>query len=196
MTAPPQPVASRMYFLFSVPPYTTGACKPAAEATSTKCALKGRPDGVGRANGLTVCAATPWPTSRGVAAQAAEPRESRTKSRRVKFKAGLPPPWIQSGLVARTVHVRQQHVKRVRSEEIERTDDHISSQILAVVTYPDTLHTRPACSFDACGSVFYNYAPIGRYADPRSRGQINLRIRFTSDHVFSGHDAPKKAGNR
>src|SRR5216684_1256201 len=63
----------------------TGARRPAVEATSTKCALKGRPEKAGFAIGFVVCWDTPCARSRPVVAEIIDPRESCRKLRRVKF---------------------------------------------------------------------------------------------------------------
>src|SRR6266851_9651462 len=62
----------------------TGARRPAVEATSTKCALKGRPEEAGFAIGFVVCWDTPCARSRPVVAEISDPRESCRKLRRVK----------------------------------------------------------------------------------------------------------------
>src|SRR5882762_2035312 len=63
----------------------TGARRPAEEATSTKCALKGRPEKAGFAIGFVVCWDTPCARSRPVVAEIIDPNESCRKLRRVKF---------------------------------------------------------------------------------------------------------------
>src|SRR5439155_24283642 len=83
MKAQPQPIVSRMYFCPSTPPYTIGARSPAAAATSTKRARKGRPDGAGLASGFAVWLAIPWANARRAAAGIAEASESCTNARRV-----------------------------------------------------------------------------------------------------------------
>src|SRR5260370_24534619 len=62
-----------------------GARRPAAAATSRKCALKGRPEKAGFAIGLVVCWDTPCARRRPVVADIIDPTESCRKSRRVKF---------------------------------------------------------------------------------------------------------------
>src|SRR6266436_3022506 len=68
-----------------------GAVNPAAAATSTKRALKGRPEGAGLAMGFAVWVATPCAKTRSAVAVSTEPRESCTKVRRVKVITGLKP---------------------------------------------------------------------------------------------------------
>src|SRR5271157_1901249 len=71
-----------------------------------------------------------------------------------------------------SVPALQKCLESVGVQEIKRLHHYISGQMFTVVTYTDAPHTRAACSFDAGGGVFYNNAPVGRYADPRSRSQI------------------------
>src|SRR6266849_9907580 len=72
-----------------------GAFNPAAAATSTKRALKGRPEGAGLAMGFAVWLATPCARSRSAVAVSREPSESCTKVRRVKVITELNP-WVAS----------------------------------------------------------------------------------------------------
>ena len=44
-------------------------------------------------------------------------------------------------------------------EEIEGTHDNISRQVLTIVAYPDTLHPRTTCSFDAGNRVLHDNTP-------------------------------------
>src|SRR6266849_9136284 len=74
-----------------------GAFNPAAAATSTKRALKGRPEGAGLAMGFAVWLATPCAMSRSAVAVSTEPRESCTKVRRVKVITELNPWFASSG---------------------------------------------------------------------------------------------------
>src|SRR5215510_2949527 len=83
MKAQPQPIASRMYFWLSRAPYTTGAVSPAADATSTKRAWKGRPDGGSFACGCAVWLAMPWATTRSAVSDAADVSDTCMNVRRV-----------------------------------------------------------------------------------------------------------------
>jgi hypothetical protein len=60
--------------------------------------------------------------------------------------------------------------------------------MFAVMAYTNTPHACAACSVDPGGGVFYNNAPAGWYANPRSRRQIDFRVRFSFMHIFSGDD--------
>jgi len=90
----------------------------------------------------------------------------------------------------------QQSFESARIQEIKRLYYQISAQVLTVVTYPDASHTCAACAFDTGNGVFYNNAPLGRYAEARSRSQIHFRVRFSLADIFSGDDSLKTVGSR
>src|SRR5436190_24350178 len=70
-------MASRMYSLRSGFPYITGCTRPASRATSTNCALNGRPDGAGLACGLTPREALPCANTLPAAAAMARATKAR-----------------------------------------------------------------------------------------------------------------------
>src|SRR5208283_2889479 len=90
----------------------------------------------------------------------------------------------------------QQSFESARIQEIKRLYYQISAQVLTVVTYPDASHTCAACTFDTGSGVFYNNAPLGRYAEARSRSQIHFRVRFSLADIFSGDDSLKTVSSR
>src|ERR1700758_2249920 len=69
----------------------TGASSPAEAATSTKCALKGRPEALGLANGFAVCVETPCASKRFAPTENAAPIPSWTNLRRPKLIAVMIP---------------------------------------------------------------------------------------------------------
>src|SRR5208283_1597051 len=84
-----------------------------------------------------------------------------------------------------------QCLEGIQIQTIKRTHHHISAQILTVVTNPDATHSCATCAFDTGDGVLYNNASGGRYADPRSRSQIDFRVRFSFADIFSGDDSLK-----
>jgi hypothetical protein len=95
-----------------------------------------------------------------------------------------------------SIGVFQQFFERVRFQKIEGLYDNISRQLLTVATYSDASHPGTARSFDTGNSVFYNDAPLRRYSDASSGGQIHLGIWFASVYIFSGNDGLKNVRSR
>jgi hypothetical protein len=63
--------------------------------------------------------------------------------------------------------------------------------MLTVAAYSDAFHPGATRSFDTGNSVFYNDAPLRRYSEASSGGQIHLGIWFASVYVFRGNDSLK-----
>src|ERR1700730_800364 len=96
----------------------TGARSPAVDATSTKWALNGRPEGAGLAKGLAAWIETPSPSSRAAVAEIAEPRQSRTNVRRVKV---ITEPALRNEVVGREFSIIATTTERVKvSAQITR----------------------------------------------------------------------------
>src|SRR5271157_3811632 len=68
--------------------------------------------------------------------------------------------------------------------------------MLTVVIYTDAPHTCATCAFDTGDGIFYHDASGGRYADPRRRSQIYVRIWFSSAHIFSRNNRLKEVSSR
>ena len=83
----------------------------------------------------------------------------------------------------------QQSVEDVQIQEIERLNHDISRQMIAVATHADAAHAGLSCSLNASCGIFHNNASVRRSGELRCRGQVHFRIRLSSAHVFSGHDA-------
>jgi len=89
-----------------------------------------------------------------------------------------------------------QFFESVRLQKIQGLHDNISGQMLTVATYSNAFHPRTTRSLDTGNSVFYNDAPLGRYSDASSGGQIHLGIWLPSVHIFRGDDGLKDMGSR
>src|SRR5713226_5456011 len=89
-----------------------------------------------------------------------------------------------------------QFFESVRLQKVEGLHDNISGQMLTVATYSNAFHPRSTRSIDTGNSVFYNDAPLGRYSDASSGGQIHLGIWLPSVHIFRGDDGLKDMGSR
>jgi hypothetical protein len=80
-------------------------------------------------------------------------------------------------------------IEGIRIELIERLHDHISLQMITVVSYADAAHTCPPCSLDSGSSIFHDNATSGQGSHPRSSYQIHFRVRFASVYILGGDDA-------
>ena len=88
----------------------------------------------------------------------------------------------------------QQPFERVRVQKFEGRYDHIGGEMLTIVAYADASHPGASSSFDAGDRIFHDNAPLGRCANPRSRGQVHLGIWFASVHIVSRDDTLKDRG--
>ncbi len=52
-------------------------------------------------------------------------------------------------------------IEGIRIELIERLHDHISLQMIIVVSYADAVHARTSCSLDSSSSIFHHNAVPG-----------------------------------
>src|SRR5436309_12903605 len=85
MKVHPPPLDNKMYFLHTTPPYITGACSPSLSATSTKRALKVRPEAAGLGMGLAVWVETPCASKRPARRASVASIPSCANLRRVRF---------------------------------------------------------------------------------------------------------------
>src|SRR5215472_12998836 len=73
----------------------TGAVSPAVEATSTKCALNGRPDAAGLAIDCALWVETPCTSNFGADAERRDPTENCMNERRVRAMKRVCPVFVQ-----------------------------------------------------------------------------------------------------
>ena len=85
-------------------------------------------------------------------------------------------------------------IEGIRIELIERLHHYISLQMITVVNYADATHACAPCPLDSGSSIFDDNAIAGRCSDPRGSRQIDFRVRFAAEYVFSRDDALENVG--
>jgi hypothetical protein len=103
--------------------------------------------------------------------------------------------WVSQRRGSTRVRLKK-FIEGIRVELIERLHNHISLQMITVVSYADATHACAPCPLDSGSSIFHDNATSGQGSHPRSSYQIHFRIRFAAVDIFSGDDALENVAGR